>query len=236
MAAVAERYPLIDQVDVLNEQLRTHASGTVYFRDALGGDGETGYDWQIWIFEKARQYFPNSNLVLNDYGLENDATAINEMLGLVKVLRDRGLIDGFGTQAHYFNVDQMATQPNTLKSRIDMMASVGIPVYVTELDLRGSSNDEESQLFSYQRIFPVFWEHSAVAGISLWGYVEGQTWREGTGLINSDGSKRSALLWLKEYMAEQPDTGYPHYGIEPEPDSNMIYNGEFNDGTTGWDI
>src|SRR5690554_7894502 len=50
IAAVAERYPFTDQVDVLNEQLREHAEGTQYFRDKLGGTGTTGYDWQIWIF------------------------------------------------------------------------------------------------------------------------------------------------------------------------------------------
>jgi GH35 family endo-1,4-beta-xylanase len=236
MVEVAARYPYMDQIDVLNEQLRTHAPGTGYFRDALGGTGTTGYDWQIWIFEKARQHFPNSKLVLNDYGLENDQSAINEMLGLVKVLRDRGLIDGFGTQSHHFNVDQMAAIPTTLKNRIDLMASGGVPVYATELDLRGTASDEASQLTSYSKTFPVFWEHPAVAGITLWGYVEGQTWRTGTGILNSDGSKRSAMIWLEDYLSNQPNVGFPFDGIEPEPDTNMLLNGEFNMGTTGWSI
>jgi GH35 family endo-1,4-beta-xylanase len=236
MAAVAERYPMLDQIDVLNEQLRNHAGGTGYFRDALGGEGETGYDWQIWIFEKAREYFPNSKLILNDYGLENDVTAINEMLGLVEVLRDRGLIDGFGTQAHYFNLDQMVYQASTLRSRLNLMASSGVPIYVTELDLRGNMGNESSQLLSYERIFPVYWEHPAVAGITLWGYVEGETWGSGTGIINNDGSKKAAMVWLEEYMAGLPEMGYPHDGIEPVLDDNMLINGEFDSGTIGWDI
>jgi GH35 family endo-1,4-beta-xylanase len=217
MAAIAERYPYIDQLDVLNENLRLntyngreHAAGTPYFRSGLGGSGVTGYDWVIWLFEKAREYFPNSKLVMNDFELETNPSGIYEMLAVIKVLRDRGLIDGFGTQAHSFNVDAMATQPDVLKQRIDLMASSGVPVYATELDLTGISNDEASQLFSYQNTFPVFWEHPAVAGITLWGYVEGSTWQTGTGLLNSNGSKRSAMVWLEDYLSNRPNVGYPH--------------------------
>lgn len=101
-------------------------------------------------------------------GAADDPTAINEMLGLVAVLRDWGLIDGFGSQAHYFNVDQMAANPTTLRQRLDLMASGGVPVYITELDLRGSGQNESTQAYSYERVFPVFWEHPAVAGVTLW--------------------------------------------------------------------
>ncbi|MFN6947245.1 MAG: endo-1,4-beta-xylanase, partial [Cytophagaceae bacterium] len=249
MAAVAQRYPYIDQIDVLNEALRTHASGTDYFRNGLGGanggvapDNNTGYDWVVWLFRKAREYFPNSKLVLNDYGLENDPTAINEMLDIVKVLRDRNLIDGFGTQAHTFNVDGLAA--TTLNNRLNLMANGGVPIYVTELDLTGSpqgnNGTEATQLTSYQNLFPVYWNHAHVAGISLWGYVEGETWRVGTGLLRADGSEKPAMTWLKEYMSERPDVGYPFCGsggsTDPTPNPNLLVNGEFDLGTLGWDI
>jgi hypothetical protein len=49
MAAAASRYPYIDQVDVLNENMyinsynkKEHAAGTPYFRAGLGGPGATG--------------------------------------------------------------------------------------------------------------------------------------------------------------------------------------------------
>ncbi|GAO28841.1 hypothetical protein JCM15548_1976 [Geofilum rubicundum JCM 15548] len=243
MAAIAERYTHIDQIDVLNENLylntyngKEHAAGTPFFREGLGGPGETGYDWAIWLFQKAREYFPNSRLVMNDFELENNPDGIHEMLDVVKVLRDRGLIDGFGTQAHTFNVDGMANQTGLLKTRIDLMASGGVPVYVTELDLTGNSNTEASQLYSYQNIFPVFWKHPAVAGITLWGYVEGSTWKTGTGLLNEDGSKRSAMLWLESYMNSQPDLGYPHFGDGVVSESDLILNGEFDINLEGWTI
>ena len=121
MAAVAERYPLIDQIDVLNENMylntwnkEEHAAGTPYFREGLGGPGETGYDWVIWLFEKARFYFPDAKLVINDFELVTNAAGREEILEIVKVLRDRGLIDGFGTQSHYFNVDGISRQISRL--------------------------------------------------------------------------------------------------------------------------
>ena len=240
MDAVAARYDHIDQFCVINEQLRTHAPGTPMFRDGLGGNGVTGFDWQIWVFEQMRQRFPNSKLMLNDYGLENDPTAIEEKLALMEVLRDRGLIDGFGTQAHYFNVDQLWNAPGTLRTRLDMMDNAGVPIYVTELDLRGEPMSEANQLRSYQNLFPVFWEHPAVAGITLWGYVVGQTWREGLGIMNPDGTYRSAMTWLVNYMAGRPNTpGFPQCGngLSPADDpANLLRNGDFERGTVWWDI
>jgi len=214
MAAIAKRYPFIDQIDVLNENMylntwnkQEHAAGTPYFRTGMGGPGETGYDWAIWLFEKARHYFPNSKLVINDFELEINNAGLNEILALVKVLRDRGLIDGFGTQAHHFNVDGITA--NNLQNALNNMAKSGVPVYVTELDLKGNPVSEANQLNSYKTSFPVYWNHPAVAGITLWGYVEGQTWSTGTGILNSNGTERSAMAWLKSYMDGLPDVGYP---------------------------
>jgi len=200
MRLVAARYgDKIDQIDVLNEQLRTHAPGTSYFRNGLGGTGSTGYDWIIWLFQKARLYFPEAKLVLNDYGLENDHSAIREMLQVVKALKDRNLIDGFGTQAHEFNINNLTAAQ--LKASLDLMATGGVPIYVTELDISG---DDQTQKQRYERLFPVYWEHPDVAGVTLWGYIHGQTWKENTGLIRN-GQDRPAMTWLRQYMASRPN-------------------------------
>jgi len=221
MAEIAKRYTYIDQIDVLNENMylntwdgNEHAGGTPYFRKGLGGPGTTGYDWVIWLFEKAREYFPDSKLVMNDYELENNPEGIDEMLEVVKVLRDRGLIDGFGTQAHCFNVDALQNSPSALDDNLTQMAESGVPVYVTELDLNGGNTvSEKEQLESYTNLFPVYWNHPAVGGVTLWGYVEGATWKEGTGLLNGDRSERSAMKWLKDYVANLDDVGYPYCSV-----------------------
>ena len=76
-----------------------------------------------------------------------------------------------------------------------------MPIYVTELDIDGP--DDEAQLRDYQRIFPVFWEHPAVHGMTLWGFRPG-LWRtkEGANLVRGDGTERPALKWLKEYLGK----------------------------------
>ncbi len=118
------------------------------------------------------------------------------------------------------------------------MAQSGLPIYVTELDLKGKSTTEASQLASYKSSFPVYWNHPAVAGITLWGYVEGSTWSAGAGILNRDGSERSAMVWLKSFMADQPHVGYPFKGLVDTLDSegNLIINGEFDNDTYAWQI
>ncbi len=214
MEQIAARYDqgrYIDQIDVLNENLiynpsggyrpgEEHAVGTPMFREKLGGPGITGYDWAIWLFETAREVFPHSKLVLNDFALENDHWAIREMLKLVKVLKDRNLIDGFGTQAHDFNVNTLTAAQ--LKASLDLMATGGVPIYVTELDI--SADNENLQKTRYETLFPVYWEHPNVAGVSLWGYISGETWATNTGIQSANGVDDPALTWLKSYMASRP--------------------------------
>lgn len=213
LKAIAERFPLADQIDLLNEQLFKHQKDNQKFRELLGGPGttETDFGWQIWLFEEGRRIFKNTKLVLNDYGLEGDFKAIKAQLELFKALRDRGLVDGFGTQAHAFNVDKPAA--DTIKASLDMMATAGLPVYVTELDMnggiRGRQANDSLQLISYQKVVPVFWEHPAVAGITLWGYVAGTTWMSGTGIMSKEGVENPSLEWLKQYITGKPDIGYP---------------------------
>src|SRR5690606_40454725 len=52
---------------------------------------------------------------------------------------------------------------------------------------------------------PVFWNHPSVVGVTYWGYVVGQTWRNGTGLIQSNGTERPALTWLVDYVKKNPN-------------------------------
>jgi len=213
MKTVAARFPLADQIDLLNEQLYDHQRDNQKFRELLGGPGTTAKDfgWQIWLFEQARAIFPNTKLVLNDYGLEGDLKAIKDQLELFKVLRDRGLVDGFGTQAHCFNVDKPTA--DTIKISLDLMATSGLPIYATELDMNGGIKGRQAndslQLISFQKAFPVFWEHPAVAGITFWGYIQGATWISGTGFVNKEGIENPSMIWLKSYMSSRPNVGYP---------------------------
>nr|WP_308645078.1 endo-1,4-beta-xylanase [Paenibacillus curdlanolyticus] len=189
--AAAARYGDSEFVDVVNEPLHAKPS----YRNAIGGDGSTGWDWVIWSFEQARQAFPNSKLLINEYGIISDPNATAQYVNIINLLKARGLVDGIGIQAHYFNMDQVSV--STMNSILNTLSATGLPIYVSELDMTG---DDATQLSRYQTKFPVLWEHPNVKGITLWGYIQGQTWADNTHLITSSGAERPALTWLKQYL------------------------------------
>ena len=172
-AAVAARYPGIDQIDVVNEPLHVVPS----YAAAIGGSGTTGWDWVIWSFQKARQYFPNAELLLNEYGVLGSKTTTTNYLKIINLLKARGLIDGIGEQAHGLEY----AQSTTIKSNLDSLAATGLPIYITELDLEHA--DDATQLGMYQRVFPLLYEHPGVKGVTLWGYLAGEHWKPNAYLL-----------------------------------------------------
>jgi len=189
-----QHFPNAFAVDVVNEPIKT----ALPWKAALGGDGSTGWDWVITAFTLARQAFPNSKLLINEYGTENDPNARNQYKTIINLLKARNLIDGIGIQAHYFNIDNMNRAAVT--SMLNDYATLGLDVYVSELDII-AGNTEAGQLAKYQDVFPGFWEHSVVKGVTLWGYIVGSTWVDGSGIVNANGTERQAMTWLKGYVA-----------------------------------
>jgi endo-1,4-beta-xylanase len=190
MDAVAAKYGDADFVDVVNEPL--HAPPA--YKNAIGGNGSSGWDWVIWSFREARKRF-SGKLLINEYGIISDPNAASNYLTIIKLLQAQNLIDGIGIQCHQFNVDNASN--STMKTVLDRLAATGLPIYVSELDITG---DDRTQLERYKAKFPVLWEHASVKGITLWGWKQGECWKDGTYLLNSSGSERPALTWLKEYF------------------------------------
>jgi hypothetical protein len=172
---------------VVNEPLHAPAG----YREGLGGSGSTGWDWVITVFELARKYCTKSKLILNDYGIVNDANATRRYLEIIKLLQDRELIDIIGVQSHYFNLENYPV--STIKKNLDELAKTGLPITSSEFDLRG---DENTQLNRYKTYFPIFWEHPAIIGVTLWGYTT--NW--GGAIIMSGGREYAALKWLRTYV------------------------------------
>jgi endo-1,4-beta-xylanase len=202
--AVATRYPDIDIVEVFNEPLHDlpddPADGGYYA--ALGGAGVTGWDGVIKAFEMARATFPpTAKLMLNDFSITNTDSATTRYIEIINLLKDRGLIDIIGVQGHAFS-----TTPNIPNQRhidnLNRLGATGLPIHVTEFDVDGLDDDE--QLREYQRIFPIFWEHPSVAGITLWGYRPGH-WRsqQGAYIVLDNGAERAAMVWLQNYVQDK---------------------------------
>lgn len=201
-AAVAARYPDADFVEVVNEPLHDPPSkddeGGGNYIDALGGNGASGWDWILESFRMARKYFPDSKLLLNDYSITNTPKDAQRYREIADLLVKENLVDGIGVQAHSF-ATTTETPMSVHKQSLDLLAGAGVPLYVTELDIDGPT--DQAQLESYRRVFPVFWEHPAVAGVTLWGFRPGM-WRtkERAYLIRKDGSERPAMAWLRGYI------------------------------------
>ncbi len=215
MAALAERYPDFDYIDVVNEPLHD----VPCYKDAIGGDGATGWDWVIWSYETARRYFPNAKLLINEYGTLESSSATNSYLGIINLLKDRGLLDGIGVEGHSLE----SVSASVIKANLDALADTGLPVYLSEYDVNLADDAQQQQV--YQAQFPIFWEHPAVAGVTLWGYVQGEIWRTDAYLIRTDGSERPAMQWLKNYLAGGNATVAPTPTPTPVPSALFVESG-----------
>jgi GH35 family endo-1,4-beta-xylanase len=205
-SALTTRYDTIEYIDVVNEPIHNAPNGmipwgtttpNVNYAKALGGAGATGWDWVITSFRLARQYFPESKLIINEYNVINNSSTTQTLIEIINLLKAENLIDGIGEQAHAFTT--YGVSANTLKNNLDLLAATGLPIYLTEVDIDGPT--DLAQLQEMQRVFPIFWEHPAVRGITFWGFRYG-LWRQpqGANLITIDGVERPAMTWLKAYV------------------------------------
>jgi GH35 family endo-1,4-beta-xylanase len=201
-AAVASRYPAIEIVEVVNEPINdppnSAGNGGGNYIYALGGYGLTGYDWIINAFKLARKHFGSgTRLWINEYNIVNSIPRTQQYLNIANLLKSENLIDGIGVQAHAFSTTATSA---TITANLNTLATAGLPLYATELDIDGLDN--QVQLDAYKRIFPLFWEHPAIKGVTLWGHRPGH-WRtaQGAYIVLENGIERPAMEWLKGYVA-----------------------------------
>ena len=201
MAAVAQRYPDLDMIDVVNEPLHAPPG----FRNALGGAGTTGWDWMIKSFEMAREHFPNSQLLLNDYQILIMESFTHEYLALITLLQERGLIDGIGLQAHFLE----RAENDVVKKNLEVLAATGLPIYISEFDLNFKNDAQHANRM--RELFSIFWENPSVVGVTHWGHLQGYMWRENAYLIRTDKTLRPGFEWMRCYIAGNTNCTLPDY-------------------------
>ena len=195
MDAAKEHYPDLTIIDVVNEAVSGHQADTPLIKEALGGDGETGYDWIIKAFEMAHERWPDAILIYNDFNTFQWNT--DQFIDLVKTVRDAGApIDAYGCQSHDLTDCSLSNFKAAMKKLQDELQ---MPMYITEYDI-GTANDD-TQLKKYQEQIPLMWEADYCAGITLWGWIYGKTWvTDGNSGLIKNKKERPALEWLREYM------------------------------------
>ena len=194
----AERYPDVQMIDVVNEGYPSHKPPP--FKNALGGDGSTGFDWVIKAFTMARERWPKAVLIYNDYNTIEYGSEVDWMVKLAKAMTAaKAPMDAIGVQAH----DASRLSAAAVKSNIDKLAATGYPIIVSEYDIPQSNDATQKKIMEEQ--FTMFWNHPKVIGITYWGYIVGSTWVNGSGLLNTDGTERPALTWLVDFVKKNPN-------------------------------
>ncbi|MCB1122912.1 MAG: endo-1,4-beta-xylanase, partial [Verrucomicrobiae bacterium] len=230
ISLVAHRYPDIDWLEVVNEPISAPAP----YRDALGGTGETGWDWIINAFRLARQYFPDTQLMINEYGIVNDGNKRSDYMQIIRSLQSDELIDLVGVQSHAFNLTGGAAN---ITNNLDGLATLGLPIMITELDVDGRPDpnppddnaavdalSDSTQLERIKEYFPALIEHPAVIGVTFWGYRPG-LWREKNDahLVMELGAQRPAMEWLVDFMSRFETMNFAEYlealQLDPEEHS-----------------
>ena len=198
MDEAKKKYPDVQMIDVVNEAAPGHAPAP--FAAALGGNGASGYEWILKTFRMARERWPNAILVYNDYNNLEQSSTLDWTVKLAAAAKAANApLDAIGCQAH--GLSNMSG--TTLKSNLDKMAATGLPILISEYDI--ASADDNTQATKIKDHITVMWNHPAVAGITIWGYLNGATWISNSGLLNSSGTERPSMTWLKTYIAENPN-------------------------------
>ena len=235
--AVQKEFPDLEMIDVVNEAIRTgqgqYHSGYTNTKiiQALGGDNNGDYAFVTEAFKMARKRWPNAILIYNDY----NTVQWNKDQGiqLIQTIKKNGApVDGYGLQAH----DMMSQgggqggtggggsclSINTLKSTIEeIWNKTQTPMFISEYDIASTNDNVQKQCYSEQISY--FMENEHIAGITIWGYIYGATWNDGTSGIIKDNKDRAAMTWLKEYLKSNKGvntTGLPTgelTQVEPEP-------------------
>lgn len=201
MSLLAARYPDVETVDVVNEPL--HAPPA--FTAALGGAGETGWDWVVTAFEMARAHFPDAQLLLNDYQVEIMEDFSIDYLEVIQPLLERGLIDGIGVQAHFLERADL----NEVAASLDNFAATGLPIYISEFDLNIANDALHANRM--RDLFTLFWNNPSVVGVTHWGHLQGDVWQQHAYLVRQDGTLRPGFEWLLCFYAGNSNCTVPDY-------------------------
>lgn len=189
MTAFCARYPETKLIDVVNEP-PPHT--TPSYANAIGGGTNGDWAWIVNSFKWAREACPNAILILNDYNNIEYADQNQHFIDIAKAVQAAGApIDALGAQAHGLGGGISATTMQNLLTK--MHDDTGLPVYITEYDI--GLADDSAQLAKYQQHIPFFRNTEWIPGITLWGWIDGRTWVDHTGIVKVS-TPRPAMTWL----------------------------------------
>ena len=210
---------VVDSWDVVNES----SWDWNRYRKSRTGKGvwKSGYglmpgDYPLQALLDAKEAFPSrANLAINDYNVSTNGV----FLAQVRDLDSEGVkIDVVGCQMHIFNTNDCmrlargATDvnwvgtPETIRSRMDIMAKTGRPLHVSEVTIAApgvTDRDRMVQAILTRNIYRAWFSHAKAMGITWWNTVDGGgVYGEPlvSGLFTRDLKKKPAYLALDQLI------------------------------------
>ena len=177
--------------DVVNEAI---TDGTGMVRSNSGTTTGDAFYWAQYLgrnyalkaFQYARAADPSATLFINDYNLESDSRKLDSLIAYVTELKSKGAsIDGIGTQMHIGTNTSQAG----IESMFKKLASTGLKIRVSELDIRVNTSNSSSftltpsiasdQSAMYQYVVESYIRNIPVSqryGITTWGVADTDSW------------------------------------------------------------
>ncbi len=177
---------VIKEYDVINEPL--HAT---YTQDLYGDS----LNWKC--FQWAHEVDPDAEYYINEYNVEYGWGDADEYVTLINEVRAKGgPVTGIGIQAHFW--DCCRPDVNDLVTQVNKLATVGLPIRLTEYDYGGNLTEEE-QAEDFIKVATIAFSHPSINGMISWGLSDLGAWREGTGYFRADHYPKLAADTLLYY-------------------------------------
>lgn len=198
------------RIEEINNKLK---NGKGAFRESfwsqnIGNNPQNGDAYFIDILRMAKQYFPNSELVYNDYNefIGYKCDRMCEIIKYIQSIENRDgmkLIDGLGLQAHYRDfvpeLGRNLTQEDIMETAVKFM-KLGIPLYLCEYDFNKETNMDISPLVTtIAEIYGV-----AANGFNAWGNSDYLTWEH---CLDKEGN------YLNSHIIDQYGNRKDSYGL-----------------------
>lgn len=174
---IAERYKdKIRTIEVTNEMAR-ESGVTAFYNEP---------DFLEWCFKTAEKYFPNNQLVVNDYISWDDCgrTTDKYYSYIENTILKGGRIDAIGFQYHLFHkkeeepacLSKNVFNPDFLLNLFDMYSLLKRPLQITEITIPSFSweaEDEQIQAELLKRLYSLWFSHKNMEQIVYWNLVDG---------------------------------------------------------------
>ncbi len=202
----------IREYDVINEP---------YHETWLAENAGSSINWDAFIW--AHEEDSSARLFVNDFNVIVWGAG-NNVKNIIQSMLDNGApIDGIGVQGHMEDGSKM----DQVKEKLDNIAELGLPVKVTEFDMKIDEKgvDDQSMANSYAKMMRICFSHPAVEGFVWWGYCD-PTYRNGSGIFSEDRSPKIAADTVYHLIHEKWSTKIKTL---PEGDGRVQFHGFYGD-------